>query len=254
MEVKLTPSDAANDIDKIIRIYLPEMRRATPKRMINGLHTINYYVAFKGDSAPQDLLTQCRNVGVGILRLHGNDEGQIDVKEVLAPKEHSLSAISNRDQQSPGTFEQALSETTYVNRVIEDPGKLFEECLRPKLVEVARQRALEHALGYCRKEKGREALDYLFAKVITNNLKVTAEGRGKRDREDTIVIISRSSGEQVLQLEMKLNYFYIDTMDGKRYRVVSKNEVLGLSGESGVSYTIDLLKLIETEIEPRLKA
>jgi hypothetical protein len=254
VEVKHTPSDAANDIDKIVRIYLPEMRRATPKRMINGLHTINYYVAFKGDSTSQDLLTQCRNAGVGILRLHENDVGQIDIEEELAPEEHSLPAISNRDQQSPGIFEQALRETTYVNRVIEDPDKLFEECLRPKLVEVARQRALEHALGYCSAKAGREALDYLFEQVIMNNPKVTAKGRGNRDHEDIVAIISRSSGEQVLQLEMKLNYFYIDTMDGKRYRVVSKNEVLGSSGESGVSYTIDLPKLIETEIEPRLKA
>lgn len=68
-----------------------------------------------------------------------------------------------------------------------------------------------------------------------------------------IVIISRNSGEQVLQMEMKLNYFYIDTMDGKRYRVMSKNKVLAPSDEPGVAYTIDLPTLIETEIEPRLK-
>lgn len=254
VEVKHTPSDAASDIDKIIHIYLPKMRRATSKRMISGLHTINYYVAFNGDSTPQDLLAQCRNVGVGILRLHKNDEYQIDIIEELAPEEHSLPAISNRDQQSPGIFEQALRETTCINRVIENPGKLFEECLRPKLIEVARQRALEHAFGYCSAKAGREALDYLFTQVIMNNPEVIAEGRGKRDREDMITIISRNNGEQVLQMEMKLNYFYIDTMDGKRYRVVSKNEVLVFSGESGVSYTIDLPQLIETEIEPRLKA
>lgn len=260
VEVKHTPLDAVNDIGKIAGIYLPKMREPTPTRLINGLHTIKYYIAFNGDSTPQDLLTlcslltQCRNVGVGILRLHENDVGQIDIQEELAPKEHSLPAISNRDQQSPGIFEEALRETTCVNRVIEDPSKLFEECLRPKLVAVARRRALEHALGYCSAPEGREALDYLFEQVITNNPKVTAEGRGKRDHEDMVAIVFRDSGEQVLQMEMKLNYFYIDTMDGKRYRVMSKNEVLGFSGEPGVSYTIDLPKLIETEIKPRLKA
>lgn len=230
------------------------MRRANPERMINALHTVNYYVAFNGDNTPQDLLTQCRNAGVGILRLCENDEDQINIKEELAPKEHSIPAISNKDQQNSGIFEQALSETTYVNRVIENPRKLFDECLRPKLVKVTKRRALEHALSYCTAPKSREALDYLFAQAIKNNPKVTAEGRGKRDHEDMIAIVFRDSGEQVLQMEMKLNYFYIDTMDGKRYRVMSKNEVLGFSDEPGVSYTIGLPKLIETEIKPRLKA
>lgn len=136
VEVKHTPLDAVNDIGKITEIYLPKMRESTPKRLINGLHTIKYYIAFKGDSTPQDLLTQCRNVGVGILRLHENDDDQIDIKEELAPKEHSLPAISNKDQQKPGIFEQALSETTYVNRVIENPSKLFDEYLRPKLLKL----------------------------------------------------------------------------------------------------------------------
>ncbi|NLM29602.1 MAG: hypothetical protein GX216_04115 [Methanomicrobiales archaeon] len=35
---------------------------------------------------------------------------------------------------------------------------------------------------------------------------------------------------------------------------MSKNEVLVFSGESGISYTIDLPQLIETEIEPGVKA
>jgi len=254
VEVKHTPLDAVNGIGKITEIYLPKMRELTSKRLINGLHTIKYYIAFNGDSTPQDLLTQCRNAGVGILRLHENDVGQIDIQEELAPKEHSLPAISDRDQQKPRIFERALSETTCINRVIENPRKLFEECLRPKLVEVARRSALEHALGYCSAPEGREALDYLFEQVITNNPKVTAEVRGNWYNENMIAIISRNSGEQVLQIDMKHKYFYIDTMDGKRYRVVSKNEVICFSDEPGVTSTIDLPKLIEIEIEPRLKA
>jgi len=48
-------------------------------------------------------------------------------------------------------------------------------------------------------------------------------------------------------------YFYIDIMDGKQYRVISKNEVLVPSDEPGVAHAIDLPTLIETEIEPKLK-
>jgi len=254
VEVKHTPLDAVDDIGKITRIYLPKMREASPKQPINGLHTINYYIAFKGDSTPQDLLTQCRDAGVGILRLHENGGDHIDIKEELEPEEHSLRGISNKDQQSPGIFEQALRDTICIHRVIENPGKLFEECLRPKSREYKKELALCHARHcYIKKKEAKEALDYIFEQVITDNPNVIAEGRGKRDQEDIIVITSCKSGEPVLKFELTTKYFYIDTMDGKQYRVISKNEVLGFL-EDSTTYTIDLPKLVETEIEPRLKA
>ncbi len=253
VEMKISPSDVVKDIDKITTEYLPKIPEITPERLRNCLHTINFYIAFIGSITPPDILTRCRNAGVGILRIYESGNDELLVTEDLEPKEQILTGISNAEQTSSGIFEEAIRDTRYVNAVIENPCKLFDECLRPKLTQYRKQRALERAYNYCTAEEGKEALDCIFSEVITNNPAFIAEGGGKQDQEDRIAIISRKEGEQVLQIEMKRNYFYIGTMNGKRFRVTSKNQIFDFSEGSGRPYSGDLQKLIETEIKPKVK-
>jgi len=253
VEVKHSQTAAMKDVQKN-RASLDEISQISLKWQ-GGLNRINFYVAFVADHVSQEMLSECRTSGIGILRLQPDSQGRIAVTEELPPVEAVIrNGIPHASQKSVGTFENAILRENVFRVVLKvSPEKIFDDLIRPKQKQYSGNKALEHAFDYMRTSKGKEALKYVYSKIRSSYPTLGARASG-RYPQASVLFYNRNENDVILQLEVQQKNFKIYMGDSARYRVTTKDDILEYKQENGGPYGGSLPALLDSEILPWLSS
>jgi hypothetical protein len=212
-----------------------------------GLDTVELYIAYPTEQVKPEILSICEREGIGILRLQIVNEETVHVYDVgIKPKEIHTGGIPHADQKSPGTFESAINEFSYLRQMFQRPSNMFEDLIRPSIEEYYTQLKLKELRGYVRNREGKEAMDFLIEKIQEKipQIKITGAGGG-------IAFIIH--GVELLTITPTTNYFYLQLDKGEEYRILSKNKIIRFrSGSEAVDFEGGIDDLINSIVIPHV--
>jgi hypothetical protein len=190
-----------------------------------GLDTVELYIAYPTEQVKTEILRICEREGIGILRLQIVDEKTVHVYDVGVKSKqiHTGVGIAHGTQSSPGTFESAINEIGYLRQMFQRPSDMFEDLIRPSKEEYNAQLKLKELQGYVRNKESEEALDFLIEKIQEKLPQVNITSAGGK-----IAFILH--GTELLNIVPTTKYFYVQLGEGERYRILSRNEIIGFEG------------------------
>ncbi|NHV98113.1 MAG: hypothetical protein HA496_00540 [Thaumarchaeota archaeon] len=190
----------------------------------SGLDTVELYIAYPTEQVKTEILRICEREGIGILRLQIVDEKTVHVYNVgVKPELIYICGISHEAQKSPGNFESAMNEFGYLRQMFQRPSDMFEDLIRPSKEEYNAQLKLKELQGYVRNKESEEALDFLIEKIQEKLPQVNITSAGGK-----IAFILH--GTELLNIVPTTKYFYVQLGEGERYRILSRNEIIGFEG------------------------
>jgi len=189
-----------------------------------GLDTVELYIAYPTEQVKTEILRICEREGIGILRLQIVGEKTVYVYDVgIKPKEIHTGGISHGTQRSPGTFESAINEISYLRQMFQRPSDMFEDLIRPSIEEYNAQLKLKELRDYVGNKESKEAMDFLIEKIQEKFPQVKIASAGGR-----IAFILH--GTELLSIVPTTKYFYLQLGEGERYRILSRNGIEGFKG------------------------
>lgn len=215
-----------------------------------GVHTADFYAAYPTDCVPEHIIDHFEKQGIGLLRLQIIGR-KVNVYEVLPPKTRTFkNSFPHARQRTPGTFIDSIKKIPYLRQSIQRPTKLFYEVIQPGIDGYKQELSKEHfyaAVG----EDGKYLSNTILSQFM-GRIKV------KYSNDDKFMYIYAKEEQQedpILSIEsMTTNYFYVHMDNKRRFRIVSKDEILDFEkGTSNNTFEGNIDDLIETEIYPYIE-
>jgi hypothetical protein len=189
-----------------------------------GLDTVELYIAYPTEQVKTEIFSICEREGIGILRLQVVDDETVYVYDVgIKPKKLLTGGISHATQRSPGNFERAINEISYLRQMFQRPSDLFEDFIRPSIEEYYAQSKLRELRDYVRNKESREAMDFLIEKIQERFPQVRISSAGGE-------IAFLLHGTELFTIVPTKEYFYLELGGGESYRILSKNEIIRFEG------------------------
>lgn len=112
---------------------------------------------------------------------------------------------------------------------------------------------LPYEFNYCRSESAKKALDYAYS-WITDEFPDITLVKNKND-ENLISFLSPKTNKELLCIDIKSKYFYIQAINGVSYRINSYSDIVEFPKESepGKNSESNLKDLLETCIFTRIR-
>jgi hypothetical protein len=243
VEVKKSEKGLDNLIGKVIRT---KSRVEISEEWMWGLHTVRLYIAYPTEQVSRDVFEICEKEGIGILRLQVNDE--VNIYEVLESKEIMLNGMAHSRQRSIGTFIDGMNEISYLRQMFQQPWKLYDDFIRPKIERYRKEIEIRQDMGYPTNEESRKSRDCLIERIKSEFSKLELDGRGR-----DIWLKHSETDRCIFSIEQTTEYFYVLYENHRRYRICSNREIIEFRNGEGKRYEGDLENLITLEIIPYIK-
>ena len=124
VEVKINEDDVNEMLGKVIR----DIKRL-PR---GGSDSLSFYIAYPTEVVADDIISICKDYGIGILRLRIIDDSKAYVDELpqIQPEPKHWQAIANADQGDVWRFHDALLNWSCLLQVISQPVEFYNNLLR----------------------------------------------------------------------------------------------------------------------------
>ncbi|MEA1965409.1 MAG: hypothetical protein U9O41_09875 [Candidatus Aerophobetes bacterium] len=130
VEVKLKEDNVNEMLGKVVR----DIKRLPPGKFVKtsfGGDSLSFYVAYPTKVVADDIISICKDYGIGILKLRIIDDSRVYVDELpqVQPEPKPWQAITNSAQKDIGYFHNALSNWNCLLQVIPQPTEFYNGLL-----------------------------------------------------------------------------------------------------------------------------
>lgn len=131
VEVKLKEDDINEILGKVIR----DIKRLPGGKFVKtsfGGDSLSFYIAYPTKVVANDIISVCKDHGIGILKLRIVDDSRVYVDELpqVQPEPKAWQAITNSAQKDAGYFHDALLKWNCLLQVIPQPVEFYNNLLR----------------------------------------------------------------------------------------------------------------------------
>lgn len=103
------------------------------KRLLGGgSDSLSFYIAYPTERVPNDIISICKDYGIGILRLRIINDTKVYVDELpqVQAERKSWQAITNNAQRDAGYFHDALLNWSCLLQTIPQPMNFYNSLLK----------------------------------------------------------------------------------------------------------------------------
>jgi len=124
VEVKIKEDNVNEMLGKVVR----DIKRLP----LGGQDRLSFYIAYPTDNVSDDIISICKDYGIGILKLRIIDDSRVYVNELpqVQPEPKPWQAITNSAQKDARYFHDALLEWNCLLQVIPQPKEFYNNLLR----------------------------------------------------------------------------------------------------------------------------
>jgi len=131
VEAKLKENDVNEMLSKVVR----DIKRLPQGKFVKtsfGGDSLSFYIAYPAEVVADDIISICKDYGIGILKLRIVNDSRVYVNELpqVQPEPKAWQAITNSAQKDAGYFHDALLEWNCLLQVIPQPTEFYNGLLK----------------------------------------------------------------------------------------------------------------------------